>query len=187
MLMHEIKNTMQFPINKNPEIIKKVFQDDGTFPNSHLPVVIYKNAINLPQEHAAKVIEDIFAKNHWTNSWRNGIYDYHHYHSTTHEVLGVYDGHTTVELGGAKGITLQIEKGEIIIIPAGVVHRNVTPESNFKCVGAYPNGSDYDIKKGDPDDRPKADNNIKKVFLPYRDPVYENGPLLIFWRNENLL
>ena len=115
-------------MNKKPEIIKKVVKDDGTFPNSDLPVLIYKAALILPEEHSAKIIEEIFKKNNWTNSWRNGIYDYHHYHSVSHEVLGVYEGYTIVELGGAKGITQLIEKGDIIIIPAGVAHRNVGPE-----------------------------------------------------------
>ncbi|HVE60358.1 MAG TPA: hypothetical protein VNA26_00970 [Chitinophagaceae bacterium] len=174
---------MKFSINKKPVIIKKVLIDDGIFPNNKLPVVIYKGALLLPADHAAKIIEDIFNKNNWSNSWRNGIYDYYHYHSITHEVLGVYEGSTVVELGGAKGITLPVEKGDIIIIPAGVVHRNVTPESNFKCVGAYPGGSDYDIKKGEPDDRPEAEKNIKNVPLPETDPVYgDMGALINTWK-----
>lgn len=173
---------MQFSINKNPKVISKVLKDDGTFPNNSLPVLIYKNALILPGEHAAKIIENIFEKNNWSNSWRNGIYDYHHYHSITHEVLGVYEGSTEVELGGAKGIIHLVEKGDIIIIPAGVAHRNVTPDSPFKCVGAYPGGSDYDIKKGEEGDRPEAERNIKKVSLPGNDPVYGNeGPLISKW------
>ena len=176
---------MEFSINKKPQIIKKVLEDDGTFPNSELPVLIYKNALILPDEHPAKIIEDIFKRNNWTNSWRNGIYDYHHYHSITHEVLGVYEGNTVVELGGAKGISRFIEKGDIIIIPAGVAHRNVSPESHFKCVGAYPGGSDYDIKTGEPGDRPGSDKNIKKVPLPENDPVYgDQGPLIINWNSN---
>lgn len=172
---------MEFSINRKPEIIKKVFEDDGTFPNSKLPVLIYKAALTLPGEHAPKIIEDIFKNNNWTNSWRNGIYDYHHYQSITHEVLGVYEGNTMVELGGARGITLLIEIGDIIIIPAGVAHRNVTPDSKFKCVGAYPGGNDYDIKKGEAGERHEADRNITKVPLPENDPVYTDGPLLKNW------
>ncbi|MDQ6755962.1 MAG: cupin [Bacteroidota bacterium] len=173
---------MEFSINNKPKIFKKILKDDGTFPNSKLFVLIYKAAIVLPHQHAAKIVEDIFKKNNWTNSWRNGIYDYHHYHSITHEVLGVCEGNTKIELGGAKGITQLIEKGDVIIIPAGVAHKNLTPESNFKCVGAYPNGSSYDIKKGETEDRPEADKNIKKVHLPENDPVYgKQGPLMRLW------
>lgn len=167
---------MEFSINKKPEIIKQVLKDDGQFPNSTLPVLIYKGALTLPGEHAAKIIEDIFEKNNWTDSGRDGIYDYHHYHSITHEVLGVYSGNTVIQLGGPNGITQLIEKGDIIIIPAGVAHKNIGPETDFKCVGAYPCGSDYDIKKGEPPDRPGADMNIKKVSLPGNDPVYD-GPI----------
>jgi uncharacterized protein YjlB len=173
---------MQFSINKQPEIIKHIVEDDGTFPNSGLFILIYKNALKLPEEHAAKIVEDVFKKNNWMNAWKNGIYDYRHYHSITHEVLGVYEGSTEVELGGAKGIIQLVEKGDIIIIPAGVAHRNVTPGSPFKCVGAYPDGMAYDIKKGKSGDRPEADENIKKVPLPEKDPVYGvEGPLILNW------
>lgn len=152
------------------------------FPNSNLFILIYKNALSLPEKHAAQIVEDIFKKNNWTNSWRNGIYDYHHYHSITHEVLGVYEGSTTLQFGGPKGIIVHIEKGDVIIIPAGVAHKNVGPEKDFKCVGAYPDGKDFDIKKGDPADRPEADKNISKVPLPDIDPVYGNaGPLYNNW------
>ena len=175
---------MQFMINKEPVLIREVVKDDGTFPNSPLPVLIYKKAIDLPEaeDDAAKILEEVFARQHWCNAWRNGIYDYHHYHSITHEVLGVYYGSTRVELGGAAGFNARIERGDIIIIPAGVAHRNLDPGAEFKCVGAYPGGGDYDIKKGEEGDRPEADRNIKKVPLPEQDPVYEKGPLLTYWQ-----
>ena len=87
-----------------------------------------------------------------------------------------------VQLGGPNGITQLIEKGDIIIIPAGVAHKNMGPETDFKCVGAYPGGSDYDIKKGEKDERPEADKNIKKVPLPKTDPVYgDTGTLINTW------
>lgn len=178
---------MQFTINQQPQIIRHIVEDDGTFPNSGLFILIYKNAIQFDEnsgseKDAARVIEEIFKKNNWRNSWKNGIYDYQHYHSNTHEVLGVYRGSTTVQLGGEKGIAEKLEKGDIIIIPAGVAHKNITPGNNFKCVGAYPDGIDYDIKKGKPNERPKADENIKEVPLPENDPVYGNpGPLFKNW------
>ncbi|MGI8583654.1 MAG: hypothetical protein ACR2KX_15760 [Chitinophagaceae bacterium] len=51
---------MAFAINKKPGIIKNILKDDGQFPNSYLPVIICKAALILPEEHAAKIIEDIF-------------------------------------------------------------------------------------------------------------------------------
>lgn len=183
---------MQFSINNEPEIVRHIIEDDGVFPNSALFILIYKKAFAFPveetsysEDEAATAIEDIFSKNEWTNSWRNGIYDHHHYHSNTHEVLGVYEGSTAVQLGGPKGINEQIEKGDIIIIPAGVAHKNLTPERNFKCVGAYPDGRVCDIKKGDPTDRPVSDEAIKNIPLPDTDPVYGNtGPLITHWEMQ---
>src|SRR6476646_7548943 len=98
---------MEFSINKKPKVIRKVLKDDGIFPNNTLTLLIYKNVLHFSDEepkHAAKIFEDLFEKNKWSNSWRNGIYKYHHYHSITHEVLGVYEGNTIVQLGGEAGI-----------------------------------------------------------------------------------
>jgi uncharacterized protein YjlB len=183
--MHLKIFAMEFSINKEPKIIRHIVEDDGVFPNSALFILIYKNALNLPENDAAQMIEDLFKKNNWSNSWRNGIYAYHHYHSNTHEVLGVYEGSTTIQLGGPNGMIEQIEKGDIVIIPAGVAHNNLGPENDFKCVGAYPEGKDFDIKKGGPEDRPEADENIHKVPLPDIDPVYGNpGPLYNNWEMQ---
>ncbi len=169
-------------INPEPEIIRHIIKDDGVFPNSALFILIYKKALLLPDENAATIVEEVFKKNNWTNTWQNGIFDYHHYHSITHEALGVYEGSTTVQLGGLNGMIFEIEKGDIIIIPAGVAHKNLSPEKNFKSVGAYPEGKDYDIKRGDPEDRPETEKNIKEVPLPDTDPVYGNsGPLINNW------
>lgn len=75
------------------------FEDDGIIPNSpDLPVLIYRNALDHPQD-----TEELFNRNQWLNSWTNGIYDYHHYHSNAHEVLGVMEGEATVQLGGELG------------------------------------------------------------------------------------
>lgn len=68
------------------------FQDDGIIPNNKLPLLIYRKVIDETGDSAAKFFEERFAENNWKNSWRNGVYDYHHYHSNTHEVLGVYKG-----------------------------------------------------------------------------------------------
>lgn len=176
---------MPFSINPEPKIIRHIVKDDGVFPNSPLFILIYKKALALPDNDAAQAIEDIFRKNDWTNSWRNGMYDYHHYHSNTHEVLGVYEGSTSVQLGGPDGVIEQIEKGDIIIIPAGVAHKNVGPEKDFKCVGAYPDGRVCDIKKGDYTDRPVSDEAIKNIPLPDTDPVYGTiGPLITHWEMQ---
>jgi uncharacterized protein YjlB len=170
-------------LNQSPEIISEILVDDGTFPNNDkLPLMVYKNAIAIPTQDPAGAVERIFRENEWGNSWRNGIYTYHHYHSTAHEVLGIYGGTVTVQLGGPNGIIVEGAAGDVIIIPAGVAHKNLGSSGDFRCVGAYPPGQDWDMNYGKPGERPKADQNIAKVPLPNNDPVYgADGPLIKGW------
>lgn len=162
----------------SPEKIKSsvaiyYISDDGMFPNNNvLPVLFYKSILTLPTFFPARGVRNLFKDNGWGNSWKDSIYDYHHYHSITHEALGVYKGKTKVQLGGEYGIELTLEKGDVIIIPAGVAHKNLTPKNKFKCVGAYPDGKDYDIKTGQQGERPETDENIKAVPIPLKDPVF---------------
>ena len=70
------------------------FSDGGEIPNNpRLPLLIYKAAVAARGEEAAKLIEALYAKNDWRAAWRYGVYLFPHYHSTAHEVLGVYRGH----------------------------------------------------------------------------------------------
>ena len=41
--------------------------------------------------------------------WRNGVFDYLHYHATVHEALGVARGHARVRFGGDNGKEFEIE------------------------------------------------------------------------------
>ena len=145
------------------------FKDDGKIPNNKLPLLIYRNA--LPGLDASK-LQKQFAANNWTNAWDNGVYAFHHYHSTSHEVLGVYAGSALLHLGGEKGEKVKVEAGDIIIIPAGVGHKNLSASNDFGVVGAYPNGLDWDLLKGEPGERPKADKNIEALPIPELDPVH---------------
>ena len=168
-------------INDQPEVIIKQLQDDGSFPNSKFPAIIYKNSLKIMENDAATV-EDVFKSNAWFNGWRNGIYTYHHYHSTAHEVLGIYSGKVKVQLGGPEGITFEASTGDIIIIPAGVAHKNLGSSGNFGCVGAYPSGQTWDMNYGNKEERPQTDQNIAKVPLPETDPVYgKEGAVIKKW------
>tara|TARA_B100000949_G_scaffold214157_1_gene209484 strand:- start:6 stop:587 length:582 start_codon:yes stop_codon:yes gene_type:complete len=159
----------KFANAKQMEIKQFHFKDDGKIPNSKYPLLVYKNAFSERNIAGAKWLEATFASNNWTNSWRNGIYDFHHYHSTSHEVLGVYSGEALVHLGGEQGEKVEIKAGDIIIIPAGVGHKNLG-SSNLGIVGAYPNGRSWDINKGLPGERPAADKNIAALPIPEADP-----------------
>lgn len=168
--------------NKN-KIEKHYLKDDGIFPNNVLPVLLYKSVLELPLLLPSNYIKTIFAINNWSNAWTNGIFEYHHYHSTTHEVLGVYKGATTLQLGGDNGIKIKIEKGDVLIIPAGVAHKNLEKQNNIKCVGAYPGGKDYDINYGKMGERPQTDKNIKQVPIPSQDPIFGlQGGIKDYWK-----
>lgn len=169
------------------EIIKETLKDDGTFPNNErLPLLIYRKAIDIKSDDPASDVENIFHENGWGSSWRNGIFSYHHYHSTAHEALGVYKGWANVQLGGEHGIHVKAEKGDVIIIPAGVAHKNLGASSDFRVVGAYPPGQRWDMNYGKPSERPGVDENIKNAPLPASDPVFgkDNG-VIKFWKKIN--
>ncbi|SHI59330.1 cupin domain-containing protein [Pseudozobellia thermophila] len=155
-------------MTKEPQ--KLFFKDDGKIPNNKLPLILYKNAFSERGSSGASWLEDRFLRNNWSNSWRNGIYSFHHYHSTSHEVLGVYSGKALVHLGGESGEKVEIEAGDIVIIPAGVGHKNLGSE-NLGVVGAYPDGRSWDLNKGLPGERPKADTNIAALPIPDADPL----------------
>jgi uncharacterized protein YjlB len=167
-------------------ILRHFLPDDGQFPNNILlPLLVYRKSLHLPSKNPGKAVKEIFESNGWTNAWENGIYDYHHYHSTAHEVLAMIQGSVRVQFGGPSGISLSLEEGDVVIIPAGVAHKNIGGHTDFVCVGAYPDGQQYDIKYGRTDERPAADKNIKQVPLPETDPVYGmSGPLIKNWETD---
>ena len=166
---------------KKPE--HYIIHEDNEFPNNdYLPVLIYKQAFDPKKKKLADTIEKTFNKNNWTNSWRNGILKKHHYHSNTHEVLGISAGQCKVQLGGPDGLIFDVTKGDVVILPAGIAHKNLGCSEDFECIGGYPDGIEHDMRYGKPEDRPETDENIRKVQIPETDPLYGyDGSLLTFW------
>ncbi len=157
------------------------FQDDGTFPNSRLPLLYYRAAL-APDEASPEAMEALFEAGGWPPAWRYTVYPYHHYHSTAHEVLGIAAGSARLQLGGPQGRAFDVAAGDVIVIPAGVVHMQISKSSDFLVVGGYPPGQQPDQFRGKPGDRPRADENIARVPLPKTDPVGgADGPLLRHW------
>ncbi len=155
------------------------FADDGTFPNNSLPVIIYRRAVAEPSPEA---MEALFDQNGWPSAWRYGVYDFHHFHSTTHECLGLARGSARLQLGGPQGRVFELVAGDVIVLPAGVGHKNLGSSADFLVVGAYPPGSSADLLKGQAGERPGADRRIVEVPLPKTDPVGgQGGPVLSNW------
>ena len=165
------------------KLIRRTLADDGTFPNNErLPLLLYKGALRLPEQDPAATVESVFAAHGWGGSWRNGVYSYHHYHSTAHEVLGVYSGTAQVQFGGPEGVVLEVAPGDVVLIPAGVAHRNVGSSADFRVVGAYPHGQRPDVNDGREGERPGTDERIARVPRPQADPAYgKDGPLREQW------
>lgn len=137
--------------------------------NPRLPVVIYRGALQGQGGGLAEQFEALFAGHGWSPDWRDGVYDYHHYHSTTHEVLGVFSGTAMLELGGPDGRRLHIKAGDAVMLPVGVGHRAGKASDDFQVVGAYPQGHSWDICTERPDDATNA--RIAMLADPRLDPV----------------
>ena len=160
--------------------------DDGTFPNNEdLPLLVCRDAVALEGpdgDDPAAVFERVFARNGWGGAWHNGVYGYHHYHSTAHEVLGVARGTARVQFGGEAGPVVDLSPGDVVVIPAGVAHKNLGSSDDFLVVGAYPSDQNFDMNYGRPGERPEADRNLRRTPVPETDPVFgEDGPVVVEW------
>ena len=129
------------------------------------------------------MLEALFEANGWGDTWRDGIYDYVHYHSRIHEVLGVARGSGKVRFGGAKGSSLSLKAGDVAILPAGTGHQCLSATRDFLVVGAYPPTGTYD-ECTTAEEHARALKSIPGVSRPRKDPVYgTSGPLLAEWKN----
>ncbi|MGY4315686.1 hypothetical protein [Bradyrhizobium sp. JR3.5] len=169
-------------VSKDAEPQTFVFQDDGLVPNNPMPFLVYKGAINVGKNPEA-TIEQLFGDNGWGAMWRNGVYDFAHYHATVHEVLGVARGSARVQFGGERGRGLEIAAGDVAILPAGTGHQCLSASGDFSVVGAYPPGPPMDLQRPTPENHLKALKTIPLVAIPATDPVMgKDGPLMRLWK-----
>jgi hypothetical protein len=85
---------------------------NGWVPNNdQLPVVLYRAAISIIGADPASHFEERFERNGWPPQWRDSVYDFHHYHSTAHEVLGFARGYAKLILGARMGLRLWFALG----------------------------------------------------------------------------
>ena len=103
---------------------------NGWMHNNTLPVLLYRSAIPVHGDVAA-AMEKLFTANGWPPQWRNGVYDFHHYHSTAHEVLGFAAGHADLILGGEGGEPITVHAGDVAVLPTGTGHCRITASDDF--------------------------------------------------------
>ncbi len=159
------------------------FSDGGTIPNNpRLPLLIHRGALDSKTADPAAAAEALFGANGWGGFWRNGIYPYHHYHSTCHEALAVARGWAEVRFGGESGETVRVEAGDIAVLPAGTGHKRVDASPDFLVVGAYPPDQPFDLIRAGEGDHDAAVERIAAVPTPATDPVFGvDGGLRLRW------
>ncbi|MDB4976770.1 MAG: hypothetical protein JWN48_5111 [Myxococcaceae bacterium] len=159
----------------------------GAFPNNQrFAVMLYRSAfVGDSPDALADEIEQTFRANEWSGHWRDGVYAYHHYHSTAHEALGCYAGEARVQVGGPDAPVFEVRAGDVLVLPAGTAHCSVEASPDFRVVGAYAGGRKHAIKHGDAGELPRAAREIARVPMPKNDPIYgAEGPLPRSWRMD---
>ncbi|MFS2160351.1 cupin [Pseudomonas sp. Pseusp122] len=158
------------------------FSDDGLIPNSHFPVLLYRD-VPLASTDKAAGLEQLFNEHDWPAQWRAQVFDFHHYHSTAHEVVGVACGKARLLLGGPSGQEIEVVAGDVLVLPAGTGHCSLEQSDDFLVVGAYPRGQDnYDIQRAEPANHQPSLRRIGEVGFPAADPVQgPEGALMSVW------
>jgi uncharacterized protein YjlB len=154
------------PQTATPEQL--LLKPNGWMPNSSLPVLLYRGALPSTAD-LASAMERIFTANGWPPQWRNGVYPFHHYHSTAHEVLGFATGHADLVLGGEGGEPLTVHSGDVLVLPTGTGHCRISASDDFLVIGAYPENEHWDICRTAPSLETLA--CLRKVRFPHSDPL----------------
>ena len=159
--------------DQNIEVEEYYFEDDGRIPNNAgLPLLVYPRTL-AEEERDPSSCKERLSRNGWGGAWVDGVFSYHHYHSNAHEVLAVVSGFAGLTFGGPGGVTVDVAAGDVVVIPAGVGHCKAYSHGGFQVIGAYPKGQEgYDLKTGEPNERPQVLENIRQTPLPQSDPLF---------------
>jgi uncharacterized protein YjlB len=167
-----------------PRVIAHLLPPDGAIPNHpRWPLLVYPGAVALGGSDPAAIFERLFDGNRWPAAWRNGVFPYHHFHTTAHEALGVYSGEVTVQFGGDAGVVVTARPGDVIVLPAGTGHKKLASSGRLGIVGAYPEGQHADTCTPATASAGASAEAVARVPLPACDPVCgPDGPLFEHWK-----
>jgi uncharacterized protein YjlB len=166
-------------------VIAHLLPPDGAIPNHpRWPLLVYPGAVEIGGPDPAVAFERLFDRNRWPAAWRNGVFPFHHYHTTAHEALGIYEGEVTVQFGGDGGVTITARPGDVVVLPAGTGHKKLSARGALGVVGAYPAGQHADTCTPLVKSVRRAAEAVARVPLPECDPVFgAGGPLFTHWRS----
>ena len=162
-----------------------LLHDDGDIPNNaRFPMLVYKQAVDPGTGDAEDALEALFAANGWGDGWRGGvIFDYHHYHATSHEVVGIGRGTARIRFGGPGGPVLEVSAGDAVLIPAGVGHCRIDDAPGLSVVAAYPPGCRPDMCRQGEADGAAVRRRVAAVGVPGTDPVLgAKGGAPVLWQ-----
>ena len=148
-----------------------------------LPLVVYRGPLTFEgAADPAAVFEESFARHGWVNSWRNGIFDFLHFH-TPHTRCWASSGAMPRSSSAArKAGRSSFGAGDVAVLPAGTGHRRTACSADLLVVGAYPKGGTYDQPRPTQISHGAAVAAIARTPLPGQDPVYgRDGPLKVLW------
>ena len=169
--------------NGNPRVVAHHLAPGGAIPNHpRWPLLLYPGAVAIAGADPAAAFEALFGRNRWPPAWRNGVFPFHHFHTNSHEALGVYSGEVTAQFGGDDGVTVTARPGDVIVLPAGTGHKKLSSRGALGIVGAYPAGQHADMCTPLTSNAQRSAEAVARVALPECDPVYgAGGPPFDHW------
>jgi uncharacterized protein YjlB len=161
------------------EIVRLAFPRGDQVPNNdRYPAVIARNALGGGQDDAA--VKALLRSNGWGGAWTWRVFDFHHFHPDAFEALAVARGSATLMLGGPQGKEIDVEAGDVMILPPGFGHRQIEARDGFLICGAYPPGQEnYTVVRGEEGHDEAMLKEIASVPEPSTDPVWGGDGALL--------
>lgn len=134
------------------EVRRISLSSDGHSPNSlphGLPALLWKEGAS--EFLSSAKINARLQERGWSPQWTFPMFKESHYHSTTHELLTIFRGSATLLLGGTDDdvdksqdgeahARIEVQKGDVLLLPAGYAHRAIADRDGFCMIGSYPVG-----------------------------------------------
>lgn len=145
----------------------------GTPNNDRHPAIVASAALRPSPDDPAASIRRLFEANGWRGTWTWQVFRHHHFHPDAFEVLAVATGSAVLVIGGEAGRRLEVEAGDVLLLPPGWGHCMLSASPDFTICGAYPPGQeDYTVSKSSEGYGEEALAEIAAVKVPQTDPVF---------------